>query len=196
MPSISADVVTTVVYGTAATIIGVVTIYQSYKAWRLWREHHHNSGQSSQGVPDISAPLAPKDKLYLLLCTDVELASGSGLFVQQEPSNTASTDVAPVHDTDNIQPVANEVTEPTSSHQLAPSNTSTTDIEPTEIRDESQPAASQGLTPDAACAVPAQDSRSTQAVADTEDLSVSYPPLNPPDDVAISNTPVHSTDRS
>ena len=154
MPSISADIVTTVVYGTAATIIGVVTIYQSYMAWRLWREHHHNSGHSSQGVPGIPSPLAPKGKLCLLRCVDVELASGSALFVQQEPSNTASIDVAPVRDNDNPQPVANGVTAPTSSQQLGPSNSSTTDLGPAEMSNESQAAASPGIAPDAAFALP------------------------------------------
>ena len=209
MPSVSADVVTTVGYGTAATIIGVVTIYQSYMAWRLWREHHHSSGQSSQGVPEITSPFAPKGKLCLLSCIDVELASGSALFVQQEPSNTASTDVAPVHDTNNVQPVANEVTVPTSSQQLGPSNSSTTDLEPVEIRNESQAAASPGIAPDAAFALPlqplqtpeldvvlVQDTNAPQAVTNTDDPSVSYPALNPPDVPASSNTPVHSTDGS
>ena len=206
MPSISTDILTTVVYGTAATIIGVVTIYQSYMAWRLWREHHHNSGQSSQGVPDTSSSLASKDELCLLLCIDVELALGSARVVRQEPSNRASTDVAPVHDTINPQLVANQVTTPTSSQQLGPSNSSTTDLEPAEIRDESQAAASPGIVPDTACAlplqplqtpeldfVPVQDTISSQAVANPEDRSVSYPALDPPDVPASPDTPVHST---
>ena len=109
MPSLSVDVVTSMVYGTAATIIGVVTIYQSYVAWRLWHEHHHTSRQSSSGAPDTSLAFASKIKLCLLLRTDVELALGSALVVRPEPSNTASTNVAPVHDTDNLQPVANDV---------------------------------------------------------------------------------------
>lgn len=185
MPSISADIVTTVVYGTAATIIGVVTIYQSYKAWRFWREHHHSSNQSSQ---------------------DVELALGSALVVRQEPSNTASTNVAPVHDTNNLRPVANAVTAPTSSQQLEPSNNLTTDLEPAELRIESQAAASPGIAPDAACAlpleplqtpeldvVPVHDTISTQAVANPMDPSLSYPTLNPPNVPASPDIPVHTT---
>lgn len=53
MPSLSVDLVTTVVYGTAATVIGVITIYQSYTAWQLWREHHHNAINQTQGVFEI-----------------------------------------------------------------------------------------------------------------------------------------------
>lgn len=206
MPSISADIVTTVVYGTAATIIGVVTIYQSYKAWRFWREHHHSSNQSSQGVPNTSSPLASTDKLCLHLCTDVELALGSALVVRQEPSNTASTNVAPVHDTNNLRPVANAVTAPTSSQQLEPSNNLTTDLEPAELRIESQAAASPGIAPDAACAlpleplqtpeldvVPVHDTISTQAVANPMDPSLSYPTLNPPNVPASPDIPVHTT---
>ena len=226
MPSISADIITTVVYGTAGTIIGVVTIYQSYVAWQLWREHHHNSGQSSQGVPATSSPLASKDKLCLLLCTDLELALGSALVVRPEPSVTASTNVAPVHDTDNLQPiasdvvasvhdtnnlrpVANDVTTPTSSQQLGLSDSSTADLEPTEGGNESQATASPGIGSDAAFTlplqplqmpelnvVPVQDTISSQAVANPEHPSVSYPSLNRPGAPASSNTPGHSTDSS
>ena len=207
MPSISADIVTTVVYGTAATIIGVVTIYQSYMAWRLWREHDHTSGQSSQGVLDISSPLASKEKLCLPLCIDVELALGSASVVRPEPSNAASTDVAPVHDISNIQPVADEGATPTSPQPLGPSNSSTTDLDPVQIGKQSQAAATPDIGPDAAFAlslqplqtsevnaVPVQDNISSQAVANPEGPSVAYPTLNPPDFPASSTTPVHSTD--
>ena len=210
MPSISADIVTTVVYGTAATIIGVVTIYQSYMAWQLWREHHHTSGPSSQGMLGISSPLVSKKKLCLPLCTDVELALGSALVVRPEPLNTASTNVAPVHDINNLQPVANEVTVPTSSQQLGPSNSSITDLEPTETRNGSQAAGSPGIGSDAPFTlplqplqtpeldvVPIQDTVSPQAAAYPEDPSVvAYPASNPPDVPASSNTPVPSTDMS
>ncbi|KAL2058110.1 hypothetical protein ABVK25_001728 [Lepraria finkii] len=43
MHSLSGEIVTTVVYGTAATIIGLVTIYQAHRAWTIWREHLHNT---------------------------------------------------------------------------------------------------------------------------------------------------------
>ncbi|KAK0508687.1 hypothetical protein JMJ35_008963 [Cladonia borealis] len=205
MPPLSVDVVTTVVYGTAGTIIGVVTIYQSFIAWRLWHEHHHNSRQSSP---------------------DVELALRSALVVQPEPSVTASTNVAPVHDTDNLQPVANDVvasvhdtnnlqpvtndvTAPTSSQQLEVSDSSTTDLEPTEAGNESQATASPGIDPDAAFnlplqslqtpelgVVPVHDTISIQAVANPKDPYVSYPTLSPPDPPASPDIPVHTTGRS
>ena len=206
MPTLSVDIVTTMVYGTAATIIGVVTIYQSYIAWQLWRKHHHNSGQSSQGVPDTLWPLASLGRLCSPFCTDVELASGSALVVRPEPSNAASTDVAPVHDISNIQPVANEATTPTSPQALGPSNSSTTDLEPVQIGNQSQAAATPRIGPDAAFAlplqplhtpevdaIPIQDTISSQAVANPEGPPITYPTLNPPDVPASSTTPVHST---
>ena len=179
MPSLSVDVVTSMVYGTAATIIGVVTIYQSFIAWRLWHEHHHNSRPSSPGAPDTSLAFASKIKLCLLLCTDVELALRSALVVRPEPSATASTNVAPVHDTDNLQSivndvvasvhdtnnlqpvvdvehVANDVTAPTSSQQIGVSDSSTTDFEPTKVGNESQATASPGIGPDTAFTLPLQ----------------------------------------
>ena len=209
MPSISVDVVTTVVYGTAATIIGVVTIYQSYKAWRLWREHHHSSVQSSQGLPEISSPLAPKDKLCLLLRIDVELALGSAIAVQLARSSTATVDIVPTHDMNDVQPFANQVTASVSPPPLGPSTSSTADPEPGEVRNDSQAATNPGIDPDAAFAlplqplqspeldvVPVQGTISTHAVANPEDPSVSCPALNPSDVPASSSTPAHSSDRS
>ena len=200
MPSISVDVVTTVVYGTAATIIGVVTIYQSFIAWRLWREHHHhNVGQSSQGMTEVSSPLAPKDKPCLLLCVDVELASGSARVVQQAPSSVA-----------DVQAFANQVTAPASPRPLGPSTSSTADPESVEVRNDSQDAASLGIAPNAAIGlplqplqpseppdvVPVQDTISTHAAANPENPSVSCPALNPPDVPASSSTSSPSTDGS
>ena len=200
MPSISIDVVTTVVYGTAATIIGVVTIYQSYMAWRLWREHHHhNPRQSAQGMSEVSSPLAPKDKPCSFLYIDVELASGSARVVQQAPSSI-----------DDVQALANQVTASVSPRPLGPSTSSTADPENVEFRNDSQDAASLSLTPNAAFAlplqplqpseppdvVPVQDTISTHAVANPDDQPVSCPALNPPDVPTSSSTPLHSTDGS
>lgn len=173
MPSISVDAVTTVVYGTAATIIGVVTIYQSYTAWRLWREHHHHhTGQSSRGVPQISSPLAPKDKLCLLLCIDVELALGSAIAVQQVPSNIAIVDVAPPYDMDDVQAFANQVTASVSPRPLGPSTSSTADPGTVETRSDSQDAASLSIAPNAAFALPLQPLQ----------------PSEPPDVVPVQDT--------
>ena len=95
------------------------------------------------------------------------------------PSVTASTNVAPVHDTNNLQPVTNDVvaslhdtsnlqpainvqhvtndvTAPTSSQQLGVPDSSTTDLEPTEVGSESQATASPGIDPDAAFTQPLQ----------------------------------------
>ena len=226
MPSLSVDVVTSMVYGTAATIIGVVTIYQSFIAWRLWHEHHHTSRQSSPGAPNTSLAFTSNIKLCLLLRTDVELALGSALVVRPEASNTASTNPAPVHDADNLQPVANDVeasvhdtnnlqpivndvTAPTSSQQLGVSDNSTTDLEPIEVQHESQATASPGIDPDAAFTLPLQplqtlefdvvpvhDTISTQGVANLKDSSVSYPTSNPPNTPASPDIPVHTTGRS
>ena len=211
MPSTSADVVTTVVYGTTATIIGVVTIYQSYLAWRLWREHHHHHhpGQSSQGLSEMSSQLTPKDKLCLPLHIDVELASGSTLVVQQPLPNAASTDIVPVNDTNNHQSVADQVTAFVSPQPLGPSTSSTADPEPVEVTNDLQDAASLGIAPDAAFdlplqpsqsrqpdVMPVQDTISTQAVANPRDPPVSCPTLNSPDVPASSSTSANSTDGS
>ena len=142
---------------------------------------------------------------------DVELAVAPAPAVQDPPNiTTADHDVAPVHDTNNFQPVANQVTASTSSQQLGPSNSSTTDLEPAEVGNESQDAASPGIafedpamalalqpsqTPELD-AVPVQDIISPQTVANLENPSVSYPALNPPDVPASSNIPVYSTDGS
>ena len=95
------------------------------------------------------------------------------------PSVTASTNVAPVHDTNNLQPVANsvvasvhdtnnlqpavnvqpvtnDVTAPTSSQQLGLSDSSTTNLEPTEGGDESQATPSPSFDSDAAFTLPLQ----------------------------------------
>ena len=211
MPSISIDVVTTVVYGTTATIIGLVTIYQAYIAWRLWLEHHHNSGHLPQGVHETSlSPLAPKDKLCLLLRIDVELALGSAIAVQQAPSSIATVDVVPTQDMNDVQAFANQVTASVSPRPLGPSASSTADPESVESTNESQAAASPGIAPNAAFAlplqplqppeppdvVPVQDTISTHGVANPADLSVSYPTLNPPEVPASSGAPVHSSDGS
>ena len=212
MPSISVDLVTTVVYGTTATIIGVVTIYQSYTAWRLWREHHHHHhpGQSSQGMPEISSPLAPKDELCLLLYIDVELALGSARVVQEAPSSIATVDIVPTHDRNYVQAFANQVTASVSPRPLGPLSSSTGDPESVEVRNDSQDAASPGIALDAAVVpalqplqppeppdvVPVQETTSTHAVANPEDPSVPCPALNPPDVPACSSTPSHSTDGS
>lgn len=142
----------------------------------------------------------------LTLCIDVELALGSALVVQQSLSNTASNDVVPVHDTNNLQPVADQLTPSVSLQPLGPSNSSTTGLEPTGVRNQSQAAANPGIDPDAAFGLPlqplqspgldvvsVQGNTSTQAVAHPEDPSVSRPALDPPDVPATSSTPVHST---
>lgn len=209
MPSISADVVTAVVYGTAATIIGVVTIYQSYLAWRLWREHHHSSVQSSQGLPEISSPLALKDKLCLLLRIDVELALGSTRVVRQAPASIATIDVVPTNDMNDVRAFANHVTASVSSRPLGPSTSSTADPGSVEDRNDSQDVASLGIAPDAAFAlplqplqspeldvVPVQGTISTQAVVIPKNSPVSCPALNPPDVPTSSSIPVHSSDDS
>ena len=210
MPSISVDVITTVVYGTTATIIGVVTIYQSYTAWRLWREHHHHPGQSSQGRPEIPSPLAPKDKLCLPLCIDVELALGSAIAVQQAQSSIATVDVEPTHDMNDFQAFANQVTASISPQPLGPPTSSTAAPESVEVRNNSQDAASPSIALDAAVApplqplqppeppdvVPVQDTISTHAAANPKDLSISCPTLNPPEVPTSSSTPVHNTDGS
>ena len=212
MPSISVDLVTTVVYGTTATIIGVVTIYQSYTAWRLWREHHHHRhpGQSSQGMPQISSLLATKDELCLLLYIDVELALGSARVVQEAPSSMPTVDVVPTHDRNDVQAFANQVTASVSPQPLGLLTSSAADPESIEVRNDSQDAASPGIALDAAVApalqplqppepldiVPVQDTISTHAVANPEDSSVSCPALNPPDVSACSSTLSHSTDGS
>ena len=203
MPSIPVDLVTTVVYGTAATVIGIVTIYQSYTAWRLWREHHHHHlGQSSQGMPEISSPLAPKDELCLVLYVDVELALGSARVVQQAPSSIGNVDVLPTRD------FANQVTAPVSLQPLGRLTSSTVDPESVEVRSDSQDAASPGIALDAAVTptlqplqplepadvVPVQDATSIHAVANPVDPSVSCSTLNHPDVPACSSTPSHSTD--
>ena len=212
MPSISADIVTTVVYGTAGTIIGVVTVYQSYVAWQLWHEHHHNSGQSSQGVPATLSPLALKDKLYLLLCTDVELALGSALVIRQASSNTASTNVAPVHDAINVQPVVNVqpvandqpvanlqsftngVTSPTSSQQLGLSDSSTADLEPTEGGNESQATASPGIDPDAAFTLPLQPLQTPELDVVTVQDTISTQAVAKPNDPSVSSPTLNPPD--
>ena len=205
MSSISADVVTTVVYGTTATIIGVVTIYQSYTAWRLWREHHHHhSGQSSQGMPEMSSQLAPKEQALLTPVIDVELALGSARVVQQTPLSIGNVDVLPTHD------FANQVTASVSLQPLGRLTSSTADSESAEVGNDSQDAASPGIALDAAVAptlqllqrpepadaVPVQDTISTHPVTNPEDPSVSCPALNPPDVPAGSSTASHHTDDS
>ena len=50
MPPLSGDIITTVVYGTAATIIGLVTIYQAHKAWSLWNSHRQSQGHPQSGM--------------------------------------------------------------------------------------------------------------------------------------------------
>ena len=50
MPSLSGDIITTVIYGTAGTIIGLVTIYQAHKAWALWQSHRQSQDQSQPGT--------------------------------------------------------------------------------------------------------------------------------------------------
>ena len=135
---------------------------------------------SSQLTPAISrcaghiVTIGSNDKLCLLLCTDVELALGSALVVRQEPSNTESINVVPVHDTNNlqsvvnvqpvanVQSVANVVTATTSFQQLEPSDSSTTDRAPTEGGNESQATASPGIDPDAASTLPLQPLQTTE----------------------------------
>ena len=103
-----------------------------------------------------------KTKLCLLLCTDVELALGSALVVRQASSNTASIDVAPVHEAINVQSVANlqsianVVTTPTHSQHVGPSDSSTTDLEPNGVGDESQAIPSPRIATDAALTLPLQ----------------------------------------
>ena len=50
MSPLSGDLITTVVYGTAATIIGLVTIYQAHKAWSLWNSHRQSHGHPLSGI--------------------------------------------------------------------------------------------------------------------------------------------------
>ena len=50
MPSLSGDIITTVIYGTAGTIIGLVTIYQAHKAWALWHSHRQSQDLSQPGT--------------------------------------------------------------------------------------------------------------------------------------------------
>lgn len=150
-----------------------------------------------------------KRQALLTLYIDVELALGSALVVQQSLSNTASNDVVPAQDINNLQPSTDEVTAPTAFQVLGPSNGSTTDLEHVDIPNESQAAASPGIDPDAAFGlplqplqspgldvVPVQGNTSTQAVAHPEDPSVSRPALNFPGVPASSSTPVHSSDGS
>ena len=211
MPSIPVDLVTTVVYGTAATVIGIVTIYQSYSAWRLWREHHHHHrGQSSQGMPEIPSILAPKDKLCLLLYLDVELALGSARVVQEAPSSMPTVDVVPTHDRNDVQAFTNQVIPSVSPRALGPLTSSTADPESLEVRNDSQDAASPGIALDAAVAptlqplqqpeppdvVPVQETTSTHAVANPVDPSVSCSALNHPDVPAGSSTTLHHADDS
>ncbi|KAK0514863.1 hypothetical protein JMJ35_002242 [Cladonia borealis] len=56
MPSLSGDIITTVIYGTAATIIGLVTIYQAHKAWTLWHSHRQSQEHSQ---PDVELGPGP-----------------------------------------------------------------------------------------------------------------------------------------
>ena len=50
MHPLSDDIITTLIYGTAATIIGLVTIYQAHKAWTLWHSHRQSQDHSQSGT--------------------------------------------------------------------------------------------------------------------------------------------------
>ena len=45
----SAEILMTAIYGTAATIIGVVGIYQGRRAWMTWYAHHHGQESNAAG---------------------------------------------------------------------------------------------------------------------------------------------------
>ncbi len=48
--STTAGIITTVVFGTCATIIGVVTIHQGRIAWRIWHEQRHRHGEEAASL--------------------------------------------------------------------------------------------------------------------------------------------------
>ena len=45
----TAEILMTAIYGTAATVIGVVGIYQGRRAWMTWYVHHHGQESHSAG---------------------------------------------------------------------------------------------------------------------------------------------------
>ena len=45
----SAETLMTAIYGTAATVTGVVGIYQGRRAWLTWYAHHHGQESHTAG---------------------------------------------------------------------------------------------------------------------------------------------------
>ncbi|KAI9872971.1 MAG: hypothetical protein M1830_000983 [Pleopsidium flavum] len=56
------NVISTVVFGTLAFTIGLITIWQAHRAWQLWRTHHTSSGGAStspaaNATVDLEGPI-------------------------------------------------------------------------------------------------------------------------------------------
>ena len=97
----TAESLMTAIYGSAATFIGVITVYQGRRAWLIWYNFHHTGADHAVGAFPSAFPL---HSLVIItdLARDLELGPTVSCDTTEESENLQHSDVnavqAPSHD--------------------------------------------------------------------------------------------------
>ena len=97
----AAESLITAIYGSAATIIGVITVYQGRRAWLIWYNSHHTGADHAVGAFP-SAFRIPSLATITNSASDLELGPTISSAITERSENLQHSDVsvveAPGHD--------------------------------------------------------------------------------------------------
>ena len=91
----------TAIYGSATTVIGVITVYQGRRAWLIWYNSHHTGADHAVGAFPSAFPLH-SFVIITDLARDLELGPTVSCATTERSENLQYSDVnvvqAPIHD--------------------------------------------------------------------------------------------------